>query len=536
MMSSDWGFSTMRVILTALSVVSVATATTSFDYTPEEDHSSEFSFVPLLDRARRSPVEETRHADPSSIAATGGALSDASAALSRGFARDISEIVANVTDQKLREMTDITDKKLSEIAGKNNFTRGGDGEEDPDQDKYYSSIPKNFVDTFVDLDQLNRTTGDVKEHPMLSKSYRRAATIPLSFRFPFYGHEVANITIATGGFLYTGTYVHSWLAATQYIAPLMANFDTSQHEDAKIRYIDNGTALIVEWSNVHLQGKDSNNSSSVVRKMAGPFTFQALIRDDGDIAFSYKSVPRVIDAIDDEEHPVKVGLSDAYIIDRTIFYVRRKTIYEYHRVSLKDSVGVKVADNSTIYFQALETCNRKKSCRDCLGDKLIKDLNCKWCPSLQRCSDGVDRERQLWLKHNCDNSNIMEVAKCGIGGKPSSWSPYDSDGKRDDEQYHRKKFLGGDDHDYLDHGIHAQGEQNKLRENDVSAVAAPSSTHAGVAFVAMLCFLFAMSIAWFGYAYFFPHTWSGRLLIKYRPSRWHWFRSEPRYSAASIHM
>ena len=49
------------------------------------------------------------------------------------------------------------------------------------------------------------------------------------------------------------------------------------------------------------------------------FTFQALIRDDGDIAFSYKSVPRVIDAIDDEEHPVKVGLSDAYIIDRTIF-------------------------------------------------------------------------------------------------------------------------------------------------------------------------------------------------------------------------
>ena len=55
--------------------------------------------------------------------------------------------------------------------------------------------------------------------------------------------------------------------------------------------------------------------------------------------------------------------------------VRRKTIYEYHRVNLKDSVGVKVADNSTIYFQALETCNRKKSCEDCLGDKLLKDLN-----------------------------------------------------------------------------------------------------------------------------------------------------------------
>ena len=74
---------------------------------------------------------------------------------------------------------------------------------------------------------------------------------------------------------------------------------------------------------MHLQGANSSSSSSggapSAPAHAGPFTFQALIRDDGDIAFSYKSVPRVIDAIDDEEHPVKVGLSDAYIIDRTIF-------------------------------------------------------------------------------------------------------------------------------------------------------------------------------------------------------------------------
>ena len=80
---------------------------------------------------------------------------------------------------------------------------------------------------------------------------------------------------------------------------------------------------------MHLQGANSSSSSSSgeapsVARKAGPFTFQALIRDDGDIAFSYKSVPRVIDAIDDEEHPVKVGLSDAYIIDRTIFCESRK--------------------------------------------------------------------------------------------------------------------------------------------------------------------------------------------------------------------
>ena len=150
--SADWDFSTMRVILTALSVVSAATAAASFDYTPGDLSSgkyfydslsllfavgvvsmcqsqslAEFSFVPL-DRARRSPVEETPMSDPSSIAATGGASADAAVALSRGFVRDMSEIVANVTDQKLREMTDISDKKLREIAGQRNYTNKGGNE------------------------------------------------------------------------------------------------------------------------------------------------------------------------------------------------------------------------------------------------------------------------------------------------------------------------------------------------------------------------------------------------------------------------
>ena len=64
--------------------------------------------------------------------------------------------------------------------------------------------------------------------------------MPLKFDFPFYGHIIRNITIATGGFLYTGDYLHSWLAATQYIAPLMANFDTTITKDSVIKYSANG--------------------------------------------------------------------------------------------------------------------------------------------------------------------------------------------------------------------------------------------------------------------------------------------------------
>ena len=86
---------------------------------------AEFSFVPLERRARRSPVEETPLGDPSSVAATGGASSDPAVTLSRGFARDMSEIT-KIPDQELREMTDISDKKLNDTAGMKSYTNGGE--------------------------------------------------------------------------------------------------------------------------------------------------------------------------------------------------------------------------------------------------------------------------------------------------------------------------------------------------------------------------------------------------------------------------
>ena len=144
-------------------------------------------------------------------------------------------------------------------------------------------------DYFYDLDRHNFSglnMGKVKEHDMLSQSYRRAATINLSFKFPFYGHLVPNITIATGGFLYTGDYVHSWLAATQYIAPLMANFDTSSTHNAKIRYLDDGDKLIVEWKDVYLQDMDKMTGGR-----DGPFTFQVILFQNGNITFAYQTIP-----------------------------------------------------------------------------------------------------------------------------------------------------------------------------------------------------------------------------------------------------
>lgn len=134
-------------------------------------------------------------------------------------------------------------------------------------------------------------------------------TINLKFLFPFYGHLMNSTTIATGGFLYLGEYIHSWLAATQYIAPLMANFDLSTSNHSNIFYMDNGTALTITWYNVTLQ--DSQK--------IGGFTFQTTLYSNGNIVFAYKNLPIKISDIDSTNHPVKIGLSDAYVLDKSMF-------------------------------------------------------------------------------------------------------------------------------------------------------------------------------------------------------------------------
>ncbi|ELT98818.1 hypothetical protein CAPTEDRAFT_136294, partial [Capitella teleta] len=132
--------------------------------------------------------------------------------------------------------------------------------------------------------------------------------IDLSFKFLFYGHEVSAITIATGGFVYMSPFLHQWLTTTQYIAPLMANFDTQLGNNSNVRYYDNGTTFVVWWEDIYLQDQHE----------AGSFSFQALLSQDGTIVFSYKDLPVSVDNLMTKEHPVKVGLSDAYYFDQEI--------------------------------------------------------------------------------------------------------------------------------------------------------------------------------------------------------------------------
>ncbi|XP_060516515.1 plexin domain-containing protein 2 [Cylas formicarius] len=358
---------------------------------------------------------------------------------------------------------------------------------------YNSTIyvqPKIGQTYWVDLNNCS----NVKVSDLLSNSHRRAATIKLSFEFPFYGHLIKNITIATGGFLYTGNFVHYWLAATQYIAPLMANFDTSLSNNSLVRYCDNGTAFTVEWQRVVLQDTPSDEE----------FTFQVTLFDSGDIVFVYKNVPLLIEQIKDSNHPVKIGLSDAYIMDETIYLIRRKTIYEYHRVAFKKE---DIKNWTAIYLRALPTCLGFRDCSTCLTNEIAETHQCTWCPKLQQCSTGYDRNRQDWLDNGCNKTSARHGSMCVRTNEPYeppiTTAAYDSS-----------------------------------VENRKMGVANPAS-HLGTSGVITILFVVLMMLGlatWTVYAYRNPHTFSGQMLIRYRPSQWRWRRGEARYTAATIHM
>uniref|UniRef100_A0A673WAS7 Plexin domain containing 2b n=1 Tax=Salmo trutta TaxID=8032 RepID=A0A673WAS7_SALTR len=271
-------------------------------------------------------------------------------------------------------------------------------EEDTDHNYYtsktYGPTDPMSKDLWVNVDQMDKEK--VKIHGILSNTHRQAARVNLSFDFPFYGHFLRDLTVATGGFIYTGDVVHRMLTATQYIAPLMANFDPSVSRNSTVIYFDNGTALVVQWDHVHLQ--DSYN--------LGSFTFQATLHSDGRIVFAYKEIPIEVAQISSVNHPVKVGLSDAFVVVHRIQQipnVRRRTIYEYHRVELTKT---KITNSTAVEMMPLPTCLQFTSCSSCISSQI--NFNCSWCHRLRRCSSGFDRHRQDWVDNSCpDEVNIV---------------------------------------------------------------------------------------------------------------------------------
>ncbi|XP_034092967.1 plexin domain-containing protein 2-like [Gymnodraco acuticeps] len=390
-------------------------------------------------------------------------------------------------------------------------------EEDTDHNYYtsktYTPSDPMSKDLWVDVDQMQKDK--VKIHGILSNTHRQAARVNLSFDFPFYGHFLREITVATGGFIYTGDVVHRMLTATQYIAPLMANFDPSVSRNSTVIYFDNGTALVVQWDHVHLQ--DNYN--------LGSFTFQATLHNTGRIVFAYKEVPVDLSLISSVNHPVKVGLSDAFVVVHKIQQipnVRRRTIYEYHRVELTKT---KITNFTAVEMMPLATCLQFTSCGECISSQI--NFNCSWCHRLNRCSSGFDRHRQDWVDSSCPDETKDKL--CDIMDTTHLYPSTTSTSSRTTARI--REATGGETgsttqsptsvptEDDTKIALHLRDNQALPAESSVDRKSPP--LHTGLILGILLVTLVMVGgVLITVYVYHHPTSAASLFLIERRPSRW----------------
>ncbi|XP_028558687.2 plexin domain-containing protein 1 isoform X1 [Podarcis muralis] len=360
---------------------------------------------------------------------------------------------------------------------------------------------------WVEVTAANRS--QVKVHGILSNTHRQASRVILSFDFPFYGHYLRQVTIATGGFIFMGDVIHRMLTATQYVAPLMANFNPSYSRNSTVKYFDNGTVFVVQWDQVYLEGKEDR----------GSFDFQAALHSDGRIVFGYKEIPMSVPEISSTQHPVKAGLSDAFMIRNSspgVPEAHRRTIYEYHRVELDTS---KITSTSAVEFVPLPTCLQHQSCEVCTTSDLT--FNCSWCHVLQRCSSGFDRHREEWLEYGCDQE--LEEKTCAdfeddehYYSTPPSDSPFTT--LREDvttSSSHYVDSLTTEDDTKLN-----QNPEDGLRD-DFPAEKVESQLHTGTIVGIVLAVLLIAAIILAGiYIRSNPTSHAALFFIKQRPHQW----------------
>ncbi|XP_065840319.1 plexin domain-containing protein 2-like [Oscarella lobularis] len=331
--------------------------------------------------------------------------------------------------------------------------------------KYNSVAPTDYP--WIELSH-RRGAHNASLPSILSHSYRSAQVVNLDFRFPYYGHVLESVVITTGGFLYMNPdFIHQSLALTQYIAPLMANFDFQLTSHSFLYYANiqskGKKMFIVQWENVTIQDHPD----------VGGYAFQCALVEDGTIVFSYRNIPYKVSKLSSANHPVTVGLSDAFYVDTLLstgFILR--TIYEYHQINLTDYGSYSIVNDVVIVFSPVKNCISAATCSQCVN---VPNFSCKWCSALERCSDGIDRHRQEW-ENRCSEKSTDTCTTKTTTQLPSS-------------------TIGGTE-------AAQRGSSSGLSPGIYVAIA-------------LVILLVAIGVAWFVYAYTHPNSKSGLWLIEH---------------------
>ena len=142
--------------------------------------------------------------------------------------------------------------------------------------------------------------------------------------------------------------------------------------------------------------------------------FQLKLFSDGRIVFCYEklSQEQVKDILSDSRRlqNVQIGLSDSFLYEQPD---KKIGSYQFHEFDLKNHLD-QISSGTGLIFTPKPTCNTAKTCHSCTS--LPMDQGCVWCPALQMCSNGLDRNRLIWDRELCYLSHVgvRETAQCPV--------------------------------------------------------------------------------------------------------------------------
>lgn len=152
-----------------------------------------------------------------------------------------------------------------------------------------------------------------------------------------------------------------------------------------------------------------------------------------------------------------------------------------------------------IYLTALPTCQQNTDCVTCLTKKL-DTFNCTWCPSVNKCSNGVDRYRQDWLNRGCEKKQFNNESLCSHITGSDIFDDTNRTYTHDSNEFEQ----------HISKASQLYNNRNAMAKQPVNM---------GVSGVVAILFLTAMVaglVVWVMYAYKNPHTTSGQILIRVR--------------------
>eukprot|EP00732_Lithocolla_globosa_P000562 Lithocolla_globosa_v1_NODE_191_length_5320_cov_8.118139.p2 type:complete len:357 gc:universal NODE_191_length_5320_cov_8.118139:4133-5203(+) len=240
--------------------------------------------------------------------------------------------------------------------------------------------------------------------------------VPVNPGFPilFYDHQHNDLSISPNGFIgfdidtaCQGYGFCLWDPTSpyyRYIAPFMTDFNPKSSDKSTVTFTTVDSDFVVTWEKVFLWGQETQDESL-------SFTFQVVLKPNGDFVFSYLDIPFdpsvIYSNTYDQHYPLQIGVGDA------IFYEDKSGYdvsipYETMQIPYETIAGGGVS----IYLESLEGCARHKDCLSCIEFALEEStrLDCGWCIEDEICSTGVGREIEEGLT-GCTTPESLEREK-----------------------------------------------------------------------------------------------------------------------------